>query len=149
MNFFVYLQPKRNKSFDKSDIHINFYNEFYVFNISKTLKEEFHDLYITKIDDFNTELTAINLQENKLDTENQLFFHVYFKELSMGGFINDELEYQFLPKLTEDDFQLFSELNFYKGIDANFTLNPENAREKFEEFLSIPKKAVKRKSLPI
>ena len=114
-------------------IHINFYNEFYVFNISKTLKEEFHDLYITKIDDFNTELTAINLQENKLDTENQLFFHVYFKELSMGGFINDELEYQFLPKLTEDDFQLFSELNFYKGIDANFTLNPDNARKKFEE----------------
>ena len=53
-------------------IHVYFYTDLYVFNFSKTLKEEFLDLYITQIDDLKTELTAIVVKETKLDLENQL-----------------------------------------------------------------------------
>ena len=63
-------------------IHVYFYTELYSFNISKTLKEEFLDLYITQIDDFLPELTAQVIKETKLDFENLLFLQVYFKELT-------------------------------------------------------------------
>ena len=37
-------------------VHLYFYSNLYTFNFSKTFKEEFFDLYITKIDDLKTEL---------------------------------------------------------------------------------------------
>ena len=40
-------------------IHVNFYSNLYSFNLSKVIKEEFLDLYITTIDDLKTELTAM------------------------------------------------------------------------------------------
>ena len=53
-------------------IHVYFYTELYSFNISKTLKEEYLDLYITQIDDFLPELTAQVIKETKLDFENHV-----------------------------------------------------------------------------
>ena len=114
-------------------IHISFYNEYYVFNISKTIKEEFHDLYITKIDDLNVDLTAISIKENKLELENQLFFQVYFKELTLNGVLSDEENDPFLSKFNDEDFYLFSELNYYKGLDVNFTISPDYAINQIEE----------------
>ena len=69
-------------------IHFNFYSNLYAFNFSKAFKEEFLDLYITTIDDLKTELTAIVVKETKLDLENQLFFQVYFIELTSCGFLD-------------------------------------------------------------
>ena len=63
-------------------IHIYFYSNLYVFNFSKVFKDEFLDLYITDIDDLNSELPPIIAKETKIEIENQLFFQVYFAELS-------------------------------------------------------------------
>ena len=62
-------------------VHIYFYSNLYTFNLSKVFKEEFFDLYITKIDDLKTELTSTVVKETKIDIDNHLFFQIYFKEL--------------------------------------------------------------------
>ena len=110
-------------------IHVYFYTELYSFNISKTLKEEFLDLYITQIDDFLPELTAQVIKETKLDFENLLFLQVYFKELTKDGFLDsNNTNKKFFPEFYGDEniISLFSSLNNYKGIEINFTLD-ENA----------------------
>ena len=71
-------------------IHYYFYSELYVFNFSKALKDEFLDLYITKINDFKEELTSTIVKDIKIDIENQLFFQVYFKELATAGLMNED-----------------------------------------------------------
>ena len=52
-------------------IHIYFYSNLYVFNFSKVFKDEFLDLYITDIDDLNSELPPIIAKETKIEIENQ------------------------------------------------------------------------------
>ena len=74
-------------------IHIGFYSYLYSFNFSKAFKEEFFDLYMTKIDDFKTELTTNIVKETKIDIENQLFFQVYYKELASAGLMNEDKSY--------------------------------------------------------
>ena len=115
-------------------IHVYFYTDLYVFNFSKALKEEFLDLYITQIEDLKTELTAIFVKETKLDLENQLFFQVYFQELTSCGFLDTTEQKKFLQNLgdNEDSISIFSSLNNYKGIDVNFTLDKDLAKEKID-----------------
>ena len=117
-------------------IHVNFYSDLYVFNFSKTLKEEFLDLFITQIDDFKTELTAIVVKETNLDVENQLFFQIYFQELTSCGFLETNTEGKKIIQNfgdNENSTFLFSSLNRYKGIDVNFTLDADITKEKIDE----------------
>ena len=51
-------------------IHYYFYSELYTFNFSKAFKDEFLDLYITKIEDLKAELTSIVVKETKIDNIN-------------------------------------------------------------------------------
>ena len=117
-------------------IYVSFYSNLYVFNFSKTLKEEFLDIYITQIDDLKTELTAIVVKETNLDVENQLFFQIYFQELTSCGFLETNTEGKKIIQNfgdNENSTFLFSSLNRYKGIDVNFTLDADIAKEKIDE----------------
>ena len=126
-------------------IHLNFYSDLYSFNFSKAMKEEFLDLYITKIDDLKTEVTAILVKETKFDVENQLFFQVYFKELSSVGFINNDNEKFIKDFDNEDSVTLYKRLNNLGGVDINFDVELDladsliNKREddQFGEFAKI------------
>ena len=93
-------------------IHYYFYSDLYVFNFSKAFKDEFLDLYITNIDDLKADLTSIVIKETKIDIENQLFFQVYFKELSTAGLM-DESKY-FFPSFSDNpgSTSIFSKLSF-------------------------------------
>jgi len=117
-------------------IHVSFYTDLYIFNFSKTYKEEFLDLYITQIDDLKTEVTAMLVKETQLDLENQLFFQVYFKELSSVGFLNNNKNEnkKFIHTFEEykDSVSLFSSLNRYKEVDVNFTVDMENVKTKID-----------------
>ena len=117
-------------------IHVSFYTNLYIFNFSKTYKEEFLDLYITQIDDLKTEVTAMLVKETQLDLENQLFFQVYFKELSSVGFLNNNKDEnkKFIHTFEEynDSVSLFSSLNRYKEVDVNFTVDMENVKTKID-----------------
>ena len=110
-------------------IHFNFYSNLYAFNFSKALKEEFFDLYITTIDDLKTEMTAIVVQETKLDLENQLFFQIYFKELSLAGLMDKDKN--FLKNFDDNEFSysLYSNFNKIENVDVNFTIEPDIASE--------------------
>ena len=101
-------------------IHIYFYSNLYLFNFSKVFKEEFLDLYITKIEDFKSELTTIVVKETKIDTETQLFFQIYFKELSSVGLMNSSKN--FFPSFSENpgSTSLYSKLNNLNKTDAKF-----------------------------
>jgi len=116
-------------------IHVYFYTDLYVFNFSKTLKEEFLDLYITQIDDLKTELTAIVVKETKLDLENQLFFQVYFIELTSCGFLDTTDQKKIIQNFgeNEDSTSIFSSLNDYKGFGDNFTIDLNIAKEKIDD----------------
>ena len=95
-------------------IHVKFYTYLYIFNFSKTYKEEFLDLYLTQLDDFKAEVTSVLVKETKLDLENQLFFQIYFKELSSVGFLNNNNNNsKFIHTFGEynDSTSLFSSLN--------------------------------------
>ena len=70
-------------------VHYHFYENLYIFNFQKALKEELTDKYITEMDDLHAELDSFVIKENYFDIENQLFFDIYYKELSSIGFLND------------------------------------------------------------
>ena len=114
-------------------IHLYYYSNLYVFNFSKAFKEEFFDLYITKIDDLKTELTAVVIKETKLDVENLLFFQVYFKELASTGFLDKKIISNLTKDGEIDSFSLFSKFNDYKVGDTNFTLDEDSAEIQINE----------------
>ena len=108
-------------------IHVNYYSSLYVFNFSKAFKEEFLDLYITTIDDLKTELTAIVVKETKFDTENQLFFQAYFKELTSVGFLDDDKT--FLQDFNEEKAALYEKLNDIPNVAFNFNIQADIANQ--------------------
>ena len=117
-------------------IHVEFYNDIFLFNMSKTIKEEFLDLYITQIDDLKAEITSLILKDTKLDLENQLFFHIYFKELASIGFLNTEsckTDEKFLPKMNEEEASFYTILNRYNGINVNFSIHHQVAEDVLEK----------------
>ena len=117
-------------------IHVNFYSDLYVFNFSKTLKEEFLDLFITQIDDFKTELTAIVVKETKLDVENQLFFQIYFQELTSCGFLDNSDGKKIIQNFgdNEESINIFSPLNRFLDNDVNFTVDLNVVKNKIDDF---------------
>ena len=111
-------------------IHVNYYTNLYDFNFSKVFKEEFFDLYITQLDDLNTELTPIIVKETKIDTENHIFFQAYFKELSSVGFIDEDKN--FLQNFTEDSTNIFSQFNNIPNVDVNFSIPFDKAKDRID-----------------
>ena len=113
-------------------IHLYFYSDLYVYNFSKVFKDEFLDLYITEIDDFKSELTPMIVKETNIDIENQLFFQLYFTELTHAGLLEAWLPY--LQKFSENpgSTSLFSKLNNYKNTDANFEIPLDKAQRRIE-----------------
>ena len=110
-----------------------FYTDIYDFNFSKTYKEEFLDPFMTQIDDLKSELTAIIIKDSKLDFENQLFFQIYFRELASVGFFKKEPNKKFLDDVNKDKYySLFSQLNNFNNMDANFILEQENSKIKID-----------------
>jgi hypothetical protein len=111
-------------------IHVNYYTNLYDFNFSKVFKEEFFDLYITQLDDLNTELTPIIVKETKIDIENHLFFQAYFKELSSVGFIDENKN--FLQNFTEESATIFSRFNNIQNVDVNFSIPLDKAKDRVD-----------------
>ena len=114
-------------------IHIHFYSNLYGFNFSKTFKEEFYDIYLTKIDDFNVELTSVIVKDAKLDIENQLFFQVYFKELASVGVLDENKNIFKSFSDNSGSTSLYSKLNNINNINVNFSIHEEFAKEKIDE----------------
>ena len=114
-------------------IHYYFYSELYVFNFSKALKDEFLDLYITKINDFKEELTSTIVKDIKIDIENQLFFQVYFKELATAGLMNEDKN--FFPSFSDNpgSTSLFSKLNNIKNTDEIFDITENPVLNRIED----------------
>ena len=103
-------------------VHTYYYSALYVFNFSKAFKDEFFDLYITKIDDLKSELTSVVVKDTKIDIENHLFFQVYFKELASAGIMNERKE--FFPTFEEKpkSISLYSKLNNIKNTSIYFDI---------------------------
>ena len=70
-------------------LHKRFFEDLYVFNFTKGLKEDFLDYYITEMDDMHADIDTFVAKENYLDFENQLFFDVYYKELASIGVLDN------------------------------------------------------------
>ena len=109
-------------------IHAYFYSYLYIYNFSKAFKDEFLDLYITKIEDLKSELTTIDVKETKINIEDQLFFQVYFKELALAGILNQTKK--FFPSFSDNpgSTSLYSRLNNIKKTNANFEIREDLAK---------------------
>ena len=113
-------------------VHYHFYENLYIFNFQKALKEELTDKYITEMDDLHAELDSFVIKENYFDIENQLFFDIYYKELSSIGLLNDSSKTTFpnmsinseTMYLVVDDF-----INNTDLINNAFTI-PKNISKK-------------------
>ena len=115
-------------------VHYNFYDNLYIFNFQKGLKEELTDKYITEMDDLHAELDSFVMKENYFDIENQLFFEVYYKELCSIGLLNNS------NKATFPNMSLYSE-TMYLVID-NFINDTDLKDNAFTIPKSISKKNV-------
>ena len=114
-------------------VHLYFYSNLYTFNFSKTFKEEFFDLYITKIDDLKTELTSTVVKETKIDIDNQIFFQIYFRELISAGFFEDGKNFFQTFSDNKDLIYFYSGLNNIENADVNFTIDEELATTNIDE----------------
>ena len=114
-------------------VHIYFYSNLYTFNLSKVFKEEFFDLYITKIDDLKTELTSTVVKETKIDIDNHLFFQIYFKELISARFFEEGKNYFQKFSDNKDLIYFYSGLNNIENADVNFTIDEELATKYIDD----------------
>ena len=95
--------------------HLIFYQNLYLFNFQKGIKEEFLDNYITEMDDTQAELNGFVTKENYIDIENQLFFEVYYRELASIGLLENENKRTF-PNISTNSDTMYSIIdNYYKG----------------------------------
>ena len=90
-------------------VHYIFYQNLYLFNFHKGLKEEFLDHYITEIDDMHAELIGFVTKENYLDVENQLFFEVYYKEMASIGLLNNTNK-RIFPNISKYSETMYSQI---------------------------------------
>ena len=114
-------------------VHIYFYSNLYTFNLSKVFKEEFFDLYITKIDDLKTELTSTVVKETKIDIDNQIFFQIYFRELISARFLEDGKNFFQNFSDNKDLIYFYSGLNNIENADVNFTIDEELATKYIDD----------------
>ena len=98
---------------------MKFYDKLFRFNYYKGVKEEFLDLYITEIDDMNSELEAFLIKESYLDIENILFFEIYFRELISIGILDNSSE-KIFPDINNESEIMHKELDlFYEKMNLN------------------------------
>jgi hypothetical protein len=113
-------------------VHMHFYEDLYIFNLTKLFKEDFLDYYIVEMDDMHSELDGYVAKENYLDLENQLFYEVYYKELASIGIL-DSPNKQILPNISlhSETLYLFLDKD-EKLIDAGdiYTI-PKNKAKKY------------------
>ena len=114
-------------------IYIYFYSNLYDFNFSKVFKEEFHDLYISKINDLKADITSLVVKDTKLDLEKQLFFQVYFKELATAGLLDENINFFESFSDNPNSTSIYSKLNNINNVDVNFCIPEEYAYEKIDE----------------
>ena len=112
-------------------LHYNFYKNLFIFNFQKGLKEELIDHYITEMDDLHAELDSFVVKENYFDIENQLFFAVYYKELSSIGLLKNSSKKTF-PNINRHSDTMYSVLDNYlhkNGFSEDvFTISPKFAK---------------------
>ena len=115
-------------------LHIVFYENLFLFNFYKGVKEEFLDYYITQVDDMNAEIDNFVIKENKVDIEDQLFFEVYFQELSSTGFL-DYPNKTIFPNISENSEKLYSEIVLYEKMNTSktYTIPKINAQHYIDE----------------
>ena len=115
-------------------IHSIFYRNLYLFNFYKGVKEEFLDYYITQIDDMNAELDTFLIKENKVDTEDQLFFEVYFQELSSAGFL-DYPNKTIFPYISKNSVDLYKNIGSHDKMNSSlkYTIPNLNAQKNIDE----------------
>ena len=100
-------------------LHVIFYQNLYIFNFEKGIKEEFSDLYETEIDDLHAELDGFVIKENYFDVGNELFFEIYFRELASIGLLKNSGKRTF-PNISRDSDTLYSLIDdFSKSINSN------------------------------
>ena len=114
-------------------IHIVFYDSLYIFNFYKGIKEEFIDSYITEIDDIHSEIDSFVIKENYIDTEDQMFFQVYFKELSSIGLL-DNVNIKTFPNISENSDILYSTIGKVDKMDSSgYSVPKESAKKNIDD----------------
>jgi len=99
-------------------VHSTFYTNLFLFNFEKGLKEEFLDYYITQIDDMKAEFDSFLIKEIKIDTEEQLFFEVYFQELSSSGFL-DYPNNTIFPNISKKSESLYLNISLHDKMNSS------------------------------
>ena len=115
-------------------VHVIFYENLYLFNFYKGVKEEFLDYYITQIDDMNAEVDNFVTKENKVDIEDQLFFEVYFQELSLTGFL-DYPNKTIFPNISKNSHNLYENIGSSEKMNSSkkYTIPNINAKNNIDE----------------
>ena len=115
--------------------HFIFYRNLYLFNFQKGIKEEFLDNYITEIDDTKAELNGFVTKENYIDTENQLFFEIYYKEFASIGLldIQDKRTFPNISAHSENMYLLIDK--FFKRIETRdvYTIPKEISKKYIDD----------------
>ena len=116
-------------------IHYHFFTTLYEFNFHKGIKEEFMDYYITEMDDVLSELDSFIIKENYIDTEDLLFFDVYYKELVSNGLL-DNPDRRTIPNISpysETLYKIYDDLARELNTQDFFTIPEEKARKNIDE----------------
>ena len=115
-------------------IHIYFYQDLYLFNFYKGVKEEFIDYYITEMDDMQSEIDIFVTKENYIDSEDQLFFEIYYKELASIGVL-DNSNQKFFPNIAKFSETLYYDIGKNDKMDSSnkYTIPSEKAKKYIDE----------------
>ena len=109
------------------------YNNLYLFNFYKGIKEEFLDNYSTELDDLHSEIDAFVIKENYIDMENQLFFELYYKEMASVGLLNNPNK-RVIPNISRESETLYSDndpnLNRKNLVENGIFAIPKNISKK-------------------
>ena len=156
-NFFIWIKNKINTLFSSCSIltqltifliplsiicllsiffiHFYFYNDLYIFNFNKVIKEEFLDNYITEMDDIHSEINGFIIKENYLDIEDQTFLEVYYRELALIGIL-DNPNKKIIPDISKNSETLYLLFdNIAQLLDTRdiFTIPKEKAKKYIDD----------------
>ena len=115
-------------------IHILFYQDLYLFNFYKGVKEEFIDYYITEMDDMHSEINTFVTKEIYINSEDQLFFEIYYKELASIGVLDNSSKKLF-PNIAKSSESLYYEIGSQDKMHSSYkyTIPSEKAKKYIDE----------------
>ena len=115
-------------------IHILFYQNLYLFNFYKGVKEEFSDYYITEMDDMKSEIDSFVTKENYIDSEDQLFFEIYYKELASIGILDNSGQ-KIYPNISKYSQTLYNKIGEIDKMNSSskYTIPSEKAKKYIDE----------------